>query len=101
MKAKMTYAAKDLVTFKTRRDARSYVLLVGKNTGAVIDLGKDKAVGSRWAALIVTTLATTPVAQNRTLVLGSRNTETLKSNGYGNKGAHSVKVVTKRSFARV
>lgn len=96
---KTTYAAKDLVMFKTRREARSYVRLVGKNTSAVIDLGTDKAVGSRWAAVIVTTLAATPVS-DRTLVLGARKTETLKSNGYG-KGIHDVKVITKRSFARV
>lgn len=94
-----TYNMKELVCFKTRREARAYVLAVGKNTSAVIDLGTDKAVGSRWAAVVVIAVPSTPV---KTLVLGSRKAETLKTSTCGAGGVHAVKVFKKRSIgARV
>lgn len=94
-----TYNMKELVCFKTRREARAYVLAAGKNTSAVIDLGTDKAVGSRWAAVVVIAVPSTPV---KTLVLGSRKAETLKTSTCGAGGVHAVKVFKKRSIgARV
>lgn len=90
-----TYNMKDLVCFKTRREARAYVLAAGKNTSAVIDLGTDKEVGARWAAVVVIAVPVTPA---KTLVLGSRKAETLKTSTCNNRGVHNVTVIKKRSF---
>lgn len=90
-----TYNMKELVCFNTRREARSYVLAAGKNTSAVIDLGTDKAVGARWAAVVVIAAPVTPV---KTLVLGARKAETLKTSTCNNRGVHNVTVIKKRSF---
>ncbi len=43
---KRSYNMNELVFFKTRREARAYVLAAGKNTSAAIDMGTDKAVGA-------------------------------------------------------
>lgn len=94
------YNMKDLVCFNTRREARAYVKAAGKNTSAVIDLGTDKAVGARWAAVVVITVAATPVVEVKTLVLG-RRTETLKTSRCNNKGIHDVLVVRKRRVMEV
>ena len=91
------YNMKDLVCFNTRREARAYVKAAGKNTAAVIDLGTDKAVGARWAAVVV--IAVAPV-EVKTLVLG-RRTETLKTSRCNNKGIHDVLVVRKRRVMEV
>lgn len=94
-----TYNMKDLVCFKTRREARAYVLAAGKNTSAVIDLGTDKEVGARWAAVVVIAVPVTPA---KTLVLCARNIETLNTSTCNNRGVHSVKVFKRRSIgARV
>lgn len=94
-----TYNMKDLVCFKTRRMARAYVLAAGKNTSAVIDLGTDKEVGARWAAVVVIAVPVTPA---KTLVLGARKAETLKTSTCGAGGVHNVKVFKRRSIgARV
>lgn len=93
-----TYNMKELVCFNTRREARAYVLAAGKNTSAVIDLGTDKAVGARWAAVVVIAAPVTPV---KTLVLGARKAETLKTSTCGGGGVHNVTVIRKRSFNRV
>lgn len=90
-----TYNMKELVCFNTRREARAYVLAAGKNTSAVIDLGTDKAVGARWAAVVVIAAPVTPV---KTLVLGVRKAETLKTSTCNNRGVHNVTVIKKRSF---
>ena len=90
-----TYNMKELVCFNTRREARAYVLAAGKNTTAVIDLGTDKAVGARWAAVVVIAAPVTPV---KTLVLGARKAETLKTSTCNNRGVHNVTVIKKRSF---
>ncbi|UIW11448.1 MAG: hypothetical protein [Enterobacter phage ENC7] len=90
-----TYNMKELVCFNTRREARAYVLAAGKNTSAVIDLGTDKAVGARWAAVVVIAAPMTPV---KTLVLGARKAETLKTSTCNNRGVHNVTVIKKRSF---
>ncbi|UIW12392.1 MAG: hypothetical protein [Enterobacter phage ENC20] len=90
-----TYNMKELVCFNTRREARAYVLAAGKNTSAVIDLGTDKAVGARWAAVVVIAAPVTPV---KTLVLGARKAETLKTSTCNNRGVHNVTVIKKRSF---
>lgn len=90
-----TYNMKELVFFNTRREARAYVLAAGKNTSAVIDLGTDKAVGARWAAVVVIAAPVTPV---KTLVLGAHKAETLKTSTCNNRGVHNVTVIKKRSF---
>lgn len=90
-----TYNMKELVCFNTRREARAYVMAAGKNTSAVIDLGTDKAVGARWAAVVVIAAPVTPV---KTLVLGARKAETLKTSTCNNRGVHNVTVIKKRSF---
>lgn len=90
-----TYNMKELVCFNTRRESRAYVLAAGKNTSAVIDLGTDKAVGARWAAVVVIAAPVTPV---KTLVLGARKAETLKTSTCNNRGVHNVTVIKKRSF---
>lgn len=90
-----TYNMKELVCFNTRREARAYVMAAGKNTSAVIDLGTDKAVGARWAAVVVIVAPVTPV---KTLVLGARKAETLKTSTCNNRGVHNVTVIKKRSF---
>ncbi|AOG16211.1 hypothetical protein E_088 [Cronobacter phage vB_CsaM_leE] len=90
-----TYNMKELVCFNTRREARAYVLAAGKNTSAVIDLGTDKDVGARWAAVVVIAAPVTPV---KTLVLGARKAETLKTSTCNNRGVHNVTVIKKRSF---
>ena len=91
-----TYNMKELVCFNTRREARAYVLAAGKNTSAVIDLGTDKAVGARWAAVVVIAAPVTPV---KTLVLGARKAETLKTSTCNNRGVHNVTLIKKRSFS--
>ena len=93
-----TYNMKELVCFNTRREARAYVLAAGKNTSAVIDLGTDKAVGARWAAVVVIAAPVTPVTPVKTLVLGARKAETLKTSTCNNRGVHNVTVIKKRSF---
>lgn len=85
-----TYNMKELVCFNTRREARAYVLAAGKNTSAVIDTGTDKAVGARWAAVVVIAAPVTPV---KTLVLGARKAETLKTSTCNNRGVHNVTVI--------
>lgn len=90
---KRSYNMNELVFFKTRREARAYVLAAGKNTSAAIDMGTDKAVGARWAAVIVIAAPVTPV---KTLVLGARHTETLNTAASGR--GHEVKVFKKRSY---
>lgn len=101
---KRSYNMKDLVCFNTRREARAYVMANGKNTSAVIDLGTDKAVGFRWAAVVIIAVASAVVQNVKTLVLGrkaERKSETLKTNTWNGGGVHDVKVFRKRSFARV
>lgn len=93
---KRSYNMNELVFFKTRREARAYVLAAGKNTSAAIDMGTDKAVGARWAAVIVIAAPVNPVNPVKTLVLGARHAETLNTAASGR--GHEVKVFKKRSY---
>lgn len=101
MKTRKTYAANELVMFKTRREARACVIAAGKNTASVIDLGTDKAIGARWAVLTSVAYPVTVVAPMKTLVLGARrNREENMNTGRSNGNIHDVRVITKRSFMR-
>jgi len=95
---KSTYSMSEMVFFNTRREARAYCVAAGKTTAAVVDMGTYKSVGARWAAVKIVAVAVTNPAPVKTLVIGSRRTETLRTGNGVNRG-HNVTVMKKRSLS--